>query len=313
MFDLMLKQLLSLAISIAAIYVPQEKWQKKLDSLPDQSERIAQKKLKGWQLGAEFSSHTGLTHTFYRYPCADTASTRVLLLLHGFNTDGSIFFNLAPLADTRTLIAYNFPEQTDLFTNSMRDFETILDDFCTVMHFDTIDLLGNSLGGIIATFYAAHTGRVTVSSIVFASTYIHGATKENVRQIRGMADKLLPYPDYKLFYLLSLGSRLSDRIDKGKDVKDSPLGAVVIKRIGWYRQILKMLYWYDGVGDAQKLTCPVLALHGGDDRLVPQKEMDAIRKHIPQAKVKIFTNAGHTLIFSQARECMAEMKKFSGE
>ncbi|MBN1308356.1 MAG: alpha/beta hydrolase [Chitinispirillaceae bacterium] len=313
MLGFMLKRILSLAISIATIYVPQEQWQEKLDSLPDQSERSARNAFGGWQSGTTFSPYTGLKHYYYRYPCADTASRRVLLLLHGFNTDGSIFFNLAPLADTRTLIAYNFPEQTDLFTGSMRDFEDILDDFCTVMHFDTVDLLGNSLGGIIATFYAAHTGRMTVRSIVLASTYVHGATKENVRQVRGMADKLLPYPDYKLFYLLSLGSRLSERIEKGNSGKDSLLGTVVIKRIAWYRQILKMLYWYDGVGDARKLTCPVLVLHGADDRLVPQEEVEATRRTIPRSEVKIFAKAGHSLIFSHARECMAAIRDFGGK
>ncbi len=309
MWDYLLKHLLSIAISIATIYVPQETWQKKLDSLPTQAERIAAKELKGWKSGSAASSHTGLVHTWYEYPCSDTSSKRVLLLLHGFNTDGAIYFNLAPLSTTHTLIAYNFPEETDLYTGSIRDFEMIIDDFCAVMHLDSIDLLGNSLGGIISIFYAAHTGRVAINNLILASTYVHGATKDNVRQIRGMADKLLPYPDYKLFYLLSLGSKTFDRRDKKKEEGESPLGSVVIKRIGWYREILKSLYWYDGSADARKITCPVLVLHGGNDRLVPLKETEATKRNIPQATIKVFGNAGHTLIFSQANECIAEMRR----
>jgi pimeloyl-ACP methyl ester carboxylesterase len=310
LIDFVLKHLLSLMITVVTLYVPQDEWQKKLDALPTQEERIARKKLMpGWETGSVISSRTGLKHIFYRYPSADTASKRILLLLHGFNTDGSIFFNLSPLADTRTLVAYNFPEQTDIFTGGMRDFEMIIDDFCEAMHFDTVDMLGNSLGGIIATFYTAQTGHVAIRSLVLASTYVHGATKENVRQVRKMADKLLPFPDYKLFYLLSFGSKVFDRADRKNKEGESPLETVVIKRIGWYREILTMLYWYDGTGDAARIECPVLVLHGDADRLVPLKETEATRQFIPQAKVKVFDKAGHTLIFSQAQECMEEMRK----
>ena len=190
MIDFFLKHLLLFMITVVTLFVPQDKWQKKLDALPTQEERIAKKKLKpGWETGSVYSHHTKLKHIYYRYPCVDTASKRVLLLLHGFNTDGAIYFNLSPLADTRTLVAYNFPEQTDIFTGSISDFKTIIDDFCEVMHFDTVDLMGNSLGGIIATFYTTHTEHVAIRSLVLASTYVHGATKRSRRQIRKISGR----------------------------------------------------------------------------------------------------------------------------
>ena len=306
MFDIILKHLLSLTISLATLFVPQEKWQRKMESQPTQAERIAEKDLKGWSFSTVESKHTGQIHTYYELPYTDSTSRKTLLLLHGFNTDGSIFFNLKPLAATHRLIAYNFPEKTELFTGSIRDFEEILDDFCEVMQLDTIDLLGNSLGGIIAQFYTAHTGTVTIRNLILVSTYVHGATKANVRQMRRMADKLLPYPDYKLFYLLSMGSRISTRTEK-KGEEDSPLETVVIKQIPWYREVLKAMYWHDGTVDAGSITCPVLVLQGKKDRLVPVEEMKTVRKYFPDAKVNIFDDAGHTLIFSQAKEAIAEI------
>jgi pimeloyl-ACP methyl ester carboxylesterase len=309
MFDLILKKTLSLTLSLATLFVPKDTWQKRLDEMPSPAERVATKDLKGWEYKNAVSPSTGEMHGWYYYPSTDTGSTKVLLLLHGFNTDGSIFFKLKPLASTHTLIAYNFPERSDFYTGSIRDFESILDDFCEVAKLDTVDLLGNSLGGIVATFYTARSKRIVVNNLILASTYVHGSTKANIRQIRGMADKLLPYPDYKLYYLLNLGNSLTSRLEKKKKSKDSPLGTVVIKHIDWYRQILKALYWYDGTIDAKRVTCPVLVLHGTRDRLIPQEEIEATKRHLPQAKINLYDKEGHTLIYSHAEQCIADMRK----
>ena len=312
MFDFLLKQVLSLAISIVTIHVPKDEWQKKLDALPSQAERVAHKKLDGaWKAEIVVSPHTGLTHTYYKLPCTDSSSKKVLLLLHGLNTDGSVFFNLAPLAKKMTLIAYNFPEETDLYTGSLRDFELIIDDFCTMLNLDSINLLGNSLGGIIAVFYATHTKRVKVERLLLASTYVPGATPGNIPRLRKMTDKFLPYPDYKLFYLLTIGNRLIQgrAIGNAAD-REAPIESLVIKKIGWYRQTLSMLYWYDGRRDARNIGCPVLVLHGGADRLVPRAEVAATREQIPNARVFSLEKAGHTLIFAQSKECAAEIADF---
>ncbi len=310
MFDAVLKHLLSLSISIATLFVPQEKWERKMENQPTQAQRITGKDLKGWTFKTITSAHTGQIHSYYQYPCTDTTSRKTLLLVHGFNTDGAIFFNLKPLAATHTLIAYNFPEATELYTGSIRDFELLIDDFLACMGRETIDLLGNSLGGIIAQFYAAHTSHCTISNLILVSTYVPGATKANIRQIRRMADKLLPYPDYKLFYLLTLGSRISRRMEKKEDGKeDSPLGTVVIKQIPWYRQVLKSMYWFDGTAEAKNISCPILALHGKKDRLVPVAEVAQTENHLPQTEAILFDDAGHTLIFDQADRAIREITR----
>lgn len=321
MFDFLLKQALSLAISITTLFVPQDKWQEKLDNIPAQEERIAGRDLTGWEFRRIISTHTGQEYTYYYYSEPSSENTagsttpgsmvakKTLLLLHGFNTDGAVYFNLKPLADTYALVAFNFPEKSGLYTGSIRDFEILLDDFCDELCFDTLTLVGNSLGGIIAGFYTAQTQKVVIDNLVIISSYLHGGTRRNVRSIRKMADKLLPYPDYKLFYLLSLGSRVSDRIGKGKGAADAPVDAIVIKHIDWYRQILKSLYWYDGPAYARRITCPVTILHGEKDRLVDFNEAAVTKKYIPQAKVKVFDDAGHSLIYSHADECIAFLRK----
>jgi pimeloyl-ACP methyl ester carboxylesterase len=127
-----------------------------------------------------------------------------------------------------------------------------------------------------------------------------------------LTDKILPYPDYKLFYLLTMGSKLARRMDKTENSDESVLETAVIKQIDWYREILTMLYWYNGVSDARSIRCPVLALHGCADRQVPCAEADATRGIIPQTVVKTFDRAGHDLVFSRAKECVEEIRGLWG-
>jgi pimeloyl-ACP methyl ester carboxylesterase len=128
-----------------------------------------------------------------------------------------------------------------------------------------------------------------------------------------MADKFLPYPDYKLFYLLTLGNRLVEGRSGDTANREAPLDALVLKKIGWYRQILAMLYWYDGTGDAADVTCPVLVMHGSGDRLVPYREAVTSKTRFRSAKSATFENTGHSLIFSQAAWCSTEIGNFVGQ
>ena len=311
MVDFLFRQILKLAISVMTLYVPQDKWQEILDNYPTQAERLKDKKLNGWQLTTIVSERTGQVHTCFRYPPStdsivpDTTEKKTLLMLHGFSSDGGVFFNLKPLADTYNLIAYNFPEKTDNYTGSIRDFAFLLDDFCAALHLDTIDLLGFSIGGVIAPYFTAHTEKVRVNHLILVSTYTHGATKSILIQLRKLADKLLAFPDYKLFYLLSLGRKSSNR----QKNDGSSSGVVVTKYIDWYRQVLKALYWYDGTVDAKKITCPVLILLGTKDRLITVKEAETTKKYIPQAKIFTLKNGEHYMIHSNADDCIRIMRK----
>jgi pimeloyl-ACP methyl ester carboxylesterase len=256
MFDLLLKKAASLTISLMLLYVPHDKYQTELDSLPDIEQRVAGLDLQGWQLTRTVSHRTGIRHSYYLLPSVKP-NAPVLVCLHGFNTDGAIFLRLKPLAQQCTLVAYNLPEKTPRYTGDMDDFNAILNDFFGTVGLDSVLLLGNSVGGAIALHYAASAHPTTVTHLYLLSTTVFGATPESVRQLRAMADRLLPYPDYKLYYLLKTGKSLLTRLEKTSLAEDTPNAAVVIKHVQWYRQILRALYYYVGSSDAALVRCPV--------------------------------------------------------
>jgi pimeloyl-ACP methyl ester carboxylesterase len=308
MIEFFLKKLIAISISVMTIYVPQARYQDALDSLPDISARARSMNLHGWTFSQVTSSKTGLTHYYYEC-CSAMAARPVLLCLHGFNTDGAVFFNLKSLSDRYHIIAYNFPEKTSLYKGNIRDFTDILDDFCDVMSIDSLTLMGNSVGGGIALSYAVTTNSTVVQQLVLVSTTVFGATPQNQRQIRGMADKLLTYPDYKLYYLLTKGAAILQNVESPELKNEIPETGVVIKHVDWYKQILKSFYWYDGSKDASLVSCPVLVIHGKKDKLMNAQEIRATKAQLPAASMVLFDDAAHSLVWSHAGSVDSIMRR----
>jgi pimeloyl-ACP methyl ester carboxylesterase len=299
MLDYLLRKTASMIISLMLIYVPKAEYEKKLESIPSITQRVASMNLQGWQFEKVVSAQTGQEHAYFLFP-STKAGVPTLVCLHGFNTDGSIFFKLKNMTDDFNVIAYNFPERSPLYTGEISDFTAILNDFFTTLGLTSVVLLGNSVGGAIALHYAAADASCAVSSLILTSTTIFGATDENIRQIRGMADKLLPYPDYKLYYMLTKGKAILGRAEKSGIAEDTPGESVAVKHVDWYRQILKSLYYYIGTTDAQNLHCPVYAFTGSADRLIPLATARQIEKTIPTARFNVIQGAGHAMVYSHA-------------
>lgn len=299
MIEYLLKKLLSFVITIVTLFAPESKYQNALNEMPGVAERVKGKKLSGWIFNEIRSKKTDETYYYFEYPTKNK-DLPVLLCLHGFNTDGSVFFNMNTLSDKYRIIAFNFPDRSKLYQNNIRDFEQILDDFCLSMSINNVVLLGYSVGGGIALSYTANTTLVSVQKLILISTTVFGATPQNQRQIRGMADRLLEYPDYKLYALLIKGGEILKKVEQPDVNKDVPKEGIVIKHVDWYKQILKSFYWYNGPADAAKIKCPVIVMHGHKDKLMNVKEITATKQFLPNAHYYLLQDAAHSLIWSHA-------------
>ncbi|MBD3357387.1 MAG: alpha/beta fold hydrolase [Chitinivibrionales bacterium] len=76
---------------------------------------------------------------------------------------------------------------------------------------------------------------------------------------------------------------------------------LVIRRIGWYRQILRSLQGYDGSYLKEKITCPVLALHGSNDNVIPLSSARTIPQMFPDAYFEIIEGAGHAMVYTEGK------------
>ncbi len=300
MIEYLVKKLLSFVITLVTLFSSESKYQKELDNTPTIPERVIEENLNGWEFKTVLSKTTEEYYYYFEYPVTNKEQP-VLLCIHGFNTDATVFFKLKSLSDKYRIIALNMPDRSSLYQSNISDFEKILDDFCTTVSIDTISLLGYSVGGGIALNYAANSTKVKVNHLILISTTIFGATEQNKRQIRGMANRLLRYPDYKLYALLIKGSAILKKMEKPEVNKDVPKEGIVIKHVDWYKQILKSFYWYDASHDAHRIKCSVSIIHGKNDRVMNIREINATKKVLPDASYFLLDDAAHSLVWSHAR------------
>ncbi len=294
-------KIVSVLISGMLLAVPQQAYQKKISEIPLLRNVNDGYDLKGWSYQSTTSPTTGIEHFYYAYPCVQPDAP-VIVMLHGFNTNGRAFLNLSPLSSRYRLISYNFPDESKFYQGGIQDFVPMLDDFLSVMKIDSVILMGNSVGGAIALHYAASQGVVPVSSLILVSTSVFGSTEKDRRKSIGMAKKLLKYPDYKLFYLVEKTKSMLAAIEGGGLVGENTTELLQLKKPSWYRQILASLAEYKGTSDAAAIRCPVIAIHGGADRVVSLDAGRTISNQIPQTQFTVLAGKGHAMIYKDGRE-----------
>ncbi|MBD3346493.1 MAG: alpha/beta fold hydrolase [Chitinivibrionales bacterium] len=304
-----LRIFVSFFISALLFWVPREEYEQKMEQIPSMEQKNADFDLKGWTYNKIYSEKLKINHYYFSYPSPDT-SAPTFVLLHGLNTDGRVFVNMHSLAKQYNLISYDLPWETHCYRGKLNDFNCILEDFFSVMELDTICLLGYSIGGAVAVHYTGSPTRITVNNLILISSTLFGATQDQRDRSVRMADKLLPYPDYKLYYLMERGRslvRMFENSGMGENVSPE---IIAIKKIGWYRQIFSMLKDYNAVPHAEKITCPVLVLHGSDDKVVSLEMGKLIPQTIKHARFEILEGLGHSMPWLNADLIAAKIEDF---
>lgn len=310
MFGKWLGQIISALISAILLYVPHEPWQSQLDRLPDFKARVQEVTLGKWEPRQVLSKASGNTYTYY-YRAERGALGPPLLCVPGFNTDGVIFFRLEALAASYPIIAFNVPERSSLYRGAMKDYVAVFDDFLTTLGVDTVVMLGNSVGGGMALHYVASPlRRTTVKALVLSSTRLWGSSEQSLGQMRAMADKLLKYPDYKLYYLMTRGEIVLDKFKDSKFGGAAADEALVIRHTDYYRQVLTAFYDYRSIGDAKRLTVPVLAIHGTADNVIALNVAAQTAMYIPQARFETIEGAGHSMVLEEGDKVAELLRPF---
>jgi pyruvate dehydrogenase E2 component (dihydrolipoamide acetyltransferase) len=216
------------------------------------------------------------------------------LLLHGFGGDlNNWLFNQEALAQERAVYSLDLPghgasaipaEFTDL-----RDFAEIVAAFLDFVGLKRVHLVGHSMGGAIAVYFAvAHPDRV-ISLALIASTglgseidgsyiegFISGARR---RDLRPVLEKLFADPS-------AVTNQLIDDVLKYKrlDGVTANLRAIADKVYPQGRQgeVLRDL--------VAGITAPVIVLFGSQDRIIPPEHADNLPSCIT---THILPRAGH--------------------
>jgi pimeloyl-ACP methyl ester carboxylesterase len=240
-------------------------------------------------------------------------SSQPIILLHGF---GASIFSwrevIEPLSETGTVYAYDRPgfglterpiegEWKGSNPYSQEGQVKMLADFMDSQHIESAILVGNSVGGAIATeFSLIYPDRVQALVEVDAAIYPSGE-----RMIPGLAGFLFNTPQAKRigpWFMRSIRNWGPDLIktawhDPNK-IPDNVINGyqVPLMADGWDRglfEILRARRAVDLSSQLKGIQVPVLVITGDDDRVVPTDLSTKLASEIPGAELKVLPNCGH--------------------
>ena len=187
--------------------------------------------------------------------------------------------------------------------------------FIRALGFDQVDLLGFSLGGFVAQVIAQDDPQL-VRKIILAGTGPaggEGIDKVTSLTIQDTIKAVLTFKDPKeyLFFTRTANGRTQarqfvKRLKERKDNRDKSISPLA------FRAQLKAIHAWgtQAPSDLSVIQQPVLVANGDDDRMVPSKNSFDLAQRLPNAKLRIYADAGHGGIFQYHNEFVAEALQF---
>ncbi|MGW3284291.1 alpha/beta fold hydrolase [Streptomyces sp. NPDC001002] len=175
--------------------------------------------------------------------------------------------------------------------------------FVAALGLDTVDLLGFSLGGMVAQVVAQQQPDL-VRRIVLAGTGPAGdegpaSWGAGLQTAFARADAEQKHPKHILFFSQTENSQAAAnaflaRLDERVDDRDTP---VTNETIG--AQLAAAAKWEQGTSSAGLATVdkPVLVVNGDNDIMVPTISSFHLAELLPNAQLAVYPDAGHGGIF----------------
>ena len=174
--------------------------------------------------------------------------------------------------------------------------------FIRAMGFEQVDLLGFSMGGMVAQVIAQEYPQL-VRKIILAGTGPaggEGIDKVTAITIYDMIKAALTFKDVKTYLFFTRTStgrnaarQFLERLKERTDNRDKPISLAA------FRAQLKAIHAW-GLQDPSDLTRiqqPVLVANGESDRMVPSSNSSDLARRLPNSQLVLYSDAGHGGIF----------------
>jgi pimeloyl-ACP methyl ester carboxylesterase len=255
----------------------------------------------------------GITYAYRRF--GPPASAPPLVFLQHFrgnldNWDPSLVDTIAAHREVvlldNTGVGLSSGEVPSTVTRMARDAIAFLD----AMHLSEVDLLGYSLGGMVAQEVALLRPRA-VRRLVLAGTGPRGGGRQmhgwirDIERTANAADNGVEDLLHIFFEITetsrALGREYIGRIFTRSDDRDKPTGPQVARS-----QYDAIVEW--GIPDASQLnrlagiTAPTLVANGDNDAMIPTINSHILADHIPDARLRIYPDAGHGFLFQYPKQ-----------
>ncbi|MFF4197894.1 alpha/beta fold hydrolase [Nonomuraea sp. NPDC001831] len=269
----------------------------------------------------DVTAANGVTFAYRRFGATGTGRPPLLFLQHFRGTlDNWDPLLVDVLAEDREVILL---DNTGVGRSSGRVPVTVAQmardaiAFLDALEIEGADLLGFSLGGMVAQEVALLRPRA-VRRIVLAGTgprggkQMHGWTLDIERAANradGGIEELL-----HIFFGITetsraLGKEYAQRVFSRTEHPDRPNGPEVARA-----QYDAIVEW--GIPDPGRLarlagiTQPTLVAAGDNDPMIPTVNSQLLADHLPNARLRIFSDAGHGFLFQYPRQFAALVQEF---
>jgi pimeloyl-ACP methyl ester carboxylesterase len=187
--------------------------------------------------------------------------------------------------------------------------------FIRALGFDEVDLLGFSLGGMVSQVIAQEEPQL-VRRLVLAGTGPAGGegmdkvTRITVLDIVRGAVTIKDPKTYLFFTRTPTGKTAAreflKRLKERTDDRDKAISPIA------FRAQLKAIHAWatQEPSDLSSARQPVLVANGDQDRMVPSGNSVDLARRLPNARLKLYPDAGHGGVFQYHREFVEEVRAF---
>ncbi len=187
--------------------------------------------------------------------------------------------------------------------------------FIRALGFEQVDILGFSLGGMIAQVIALEEPQLVRKLILTGTGPAGGEGIDKVTRISNLdvARALLSFQDPKTFLFFTRtanGKRSAKeflaRLKERTENRDKAMS------LSGYRAQLEAIHRWgrQEPADLSVIGQPVLVANGDHDRMVPTTNTVDLDRRLPNSQLVIYPDAGHGGIFQHHREFVATALEF---
>jgi len=187
--------------------------------------------------------------------------------------------------------------------------------FIRALGFREVDLLGFSMGGMIAQVIAAQEPSLVRKVILTGTGPAGGDGIDKVTRIANLdlvrAAFTLRDPKTYLFFTRTPNGKRSAKefLARLKERTEHRDKAMSVKG---YRAQLKAIHRWglQEPADLSVITQPVLVANGDHDRMIPTENSRLLAERLPNARLKIYPDAGHGFLFQYSVRFGTEVNTF---
>lgn len=187
--------------------------------------------------------------------------------------------------------------------------------FIRALGFDKVDLLGLSMGGFLAQVIAAEEPELVRKLILAGTGPAGGEGIVNVTSLtyRDTFKAVATFKDPKeyLFFTRSAAGKSEARAFV-KRLKERTVDRDKAISVRAFRRQLKAIHAWgtQEPSDLSRIQQPVLVANGESDRMVPTSNSFDLERRLPNATLRIYSDAGHGGIFQYHERFVGEALEF---